>query len=121
MSEWAQTLGAVAGSGTLASLVTGILGRRARRKQDNARALKFDADAVHVIADTAVGLVSPLKEQVAELSGRVEHLEDENTTTKNRLAQAIEYIRELRAWVRTHLPEGDPPAPPPSLDIRSAA
>ena len=99
------------GSSMLGGLVTGIFGRRRHKSE----ATKFDADAAKVIAETSVYLVSPLRNQVADLSTRVTHLEQENTGQKNLLRIATDYIAELRDWIYQNVQDHHPPAVPEAL------
>lgn len=108
--EWA---GVVLGSGAVGSIVTNVFNRR----KVKADAGKIDAEAAQTIATTAVTLVAPLQAQVTDLLDRVETLEAENTTTKSKLQLAIDHIRELRYWIRTHLPDKTPPASPSGLGV----
>jgi len=113
VSAVAEWVGVVVGSTTAGSLVTAFFNRRKLKAEGN----RLDAEAAHVIAQTAVTLVAPLQAQVTELLGRVEALEDENEATRTTLGKAFSYIRELLRWVREHLPDLTPPMPPPGLKL----
>lgn len=112
--EWADTLSGSAGA--LAGIAaTKLFDRhldRQKRKNAEKEGVKIDADAAQVIANTAVALVAPLKAEIAELRVRVEIVEAENALKTTKIEAAARYIRELLDWIRIHIPDRQPPAPP---------
>lgn len=114
----------VLGGGAVGHLTTRVFEWATNRKADKkviqrteAEAGKYDAEAVRALTAAAVTLVAPLQAEVAELRLRVDALEDENTKTKTLLQLAIEYIRALRSWISTHIPDKSPPQPPADLGL----
>ena len=115
--EWVDTL---AGPG---GVVLGIVGTKAFDRRRDRQALqnskseetKIDAEAAKIIADTAVALVAPLRDEIQALNERVEKLELENRSTKSLLCLAIDYIRALRMWIFEHVPDKVPPPAPDEL------
>ena len=105
--EWT---GVAAGSGVLGSLITKGFDWRLRKTEVAAESPKIDAEAAQIIASTAVTLVAPLQSQIEALTGRVGHLEAQYAT-------AVGYIRSLRSWIFTHIPDETPPPPPLTLEI----
>lgn len=118
--EWIDAIGG-AGAGAFAGVVVKKVFDRRKDKaaadKVEAEGTKLDADAAQVIANTAVALVAPLQSQITLLTSRVETLESENATTRTQLHIALEYIRELHAWIRIHIPGKKPPRPPKGLEI----
>jgi len=112
--EW---IGVAAGSGGLGALLTKVADAWAKKRQTEAEAGRIDAEAAQLIAHTAVTLVAPLQAQVEALSARVDHLETQNAETTTKLQIAIDYIRGLRSWIFTHIPDKTPPPTPLALEI----
>lgn len=92
--------------------------RKAAAQSSVSESGKLDAEAVKIIAETAVSLVAPLKSEIEELTCRVKALEDENTAATGKLRRAITYIRDLLVWISLHVSdEYQPPQTPFGLDI----
>lgn len=82
-----------------------------------AEGAKIDAEAARIIAATAVSLVEPLKDEIRQLSARVDQLELENEATTGKLRRAVNYIQDLMRFIATHVPDKNPPPLPMGLDI----
>lgn len=93
----------------------------AEAKLTEAQVPKIDAEAAKIIADTAVNtavaLIAPLKQQIAELSARVDALEAENTTMTGQLRRAHNYIRDLLRSISVLMPDWTPPPFPDGLGL----
>lgn len=101
-----------------AGILFGVVGTNwYKRRIDKATVTKIDADAAHVIANTAVLLVAPLQQQLTDLTGRVKLLETENVDLKTKFQAALEFIRELRIFIHNHVPDKTPPSAPSSLEL----
>ncbi|WP_431728568.1 hypothetical protein [Verrucosispora sp. TAA-831] len=91
--SWVQTLlsilGLVGGAGGIAAVATTLIQRR-----------KVRADAADVLTDTALVLVTPLRERVAELEAEAAGARREVTSTRTEIAQAHSEVGDLRAAVR---------------------
>lgn len=119
-----EVIAVVTGSGVGGVLLTKasdwVISRATSKKvaqRLEAEAGKFDAEAVQAITSAAVALVAPLQAEVTKLTERVVALEDENKKTKTLLQLAIEYIRALRLWIDTQIPDKSPPQPPADLGL----
>lgn len=60
-------------------------------------------------------IVQPLRDEVKRLQDRVQALEDGREKDRVRFAVAVQYIRDLLAFIRLHVPSFDPPAIPEEL------
>ncbi|NKR32289.1 hypothetical protein GS504_15575 [Rhodococcus hoagii] len=60
-------------------------------------------------------LLDPMRQSIADLTGKVAALETALDDKEDSLRAAIEFIRELLAWIRQHSPGLTPPDVPPSL------
>ncbi|AVJ51384.1 minor tail protein [Mycobacterium phage Scowl] len=99
-----------------AGIAIGIYGEKWRsRRREPAEIEKTEAEASQIFVETAVALIAPLKAEIADLTVRVNQLEEENYTTKTRLQLSIDYIRVLQSWISKHIPGRKPPAPPAEL------
>lgn len=96
--DWVAALGAPGG------IVAGVVGKSwFDRGRNTSEVTKIDADAAKIIADTAVLLVAPLRDELKNVTERVQ--------------VAIDHIIELRAFIATHLPEKAPPPLPLELGL----
>lgn len=96
MSGWIDVLpqalaaaGGLAGIGSLAKAVHDV-------RTNRARASRIDADASRIVADTAVGLLQPLREEAEELRSEIHSMRV--------------YVQQLTRLLRSaHIPIPDPP------------
>lgn len=99
-------------------VVAGVLGKSVfDRSRSRSEGSKLDADAAKIIAETAVALVAPLKEEIQALNARVDLLEEENTSQLGQLRRSLAYIRDLLLWIKPRVPGEIPPPPPADLAI----
>ncbi|WP_336881375.1 hypothetical protein [Rhodococcus globerulus] len=68
-----------------------------------------------------LALLDPMRQSISDLNGKVAALETALDDKEDSLRAAIEFIRELLAWIRLHSPDLTPPDVPPSLaaDVNS--
>ncbi|QSE94204.1 hypothetical protein JWS13_39205 [Rhodococcus pseudokoreensis] len=107
--DWLDTFG-------LGAIILALLLWIRNLRKDRAETGKLDAEAAHVIADAAAGLVGPLSERVGRMEQRIDVLEEENARKTKLLDSAIRFIRELLAWIERHVPDHHPPTIPADLE-----
>ena len=110
-----ELLGAVEGPvGVLIGVVGTKMAHRGRERRDGA---KVEAEATQIVVASALSIIEPLQAQIDRLDRRVKALEVENNSTRAVLRVAVAYIRSLRQWIWAHMPDLNPPDPPPSLNL----
>lgn len=138
MGTW-EMMGAVLGGGTLSSIATWFFSRKktsAEAANAAASARNLDAETVETLTGVAMGLVAPLQDrideqdkalreqasqiadqatQIGSQAGRITDLEDAKRVSDSKLHVAVQYIADLRSWIKSKLPGTDPPSTPELL------
>lgn len=116
---------------------------KAETVTEEANARNLDADTVETLTGVAMGLIEPLqcridsqedmlREQAGQIadqasrlaeqsvqigtqSGRITDLEDAKRLSDSKLHVAVQYIADLRSWIKSKFPGTEPPSTPEML------
>lgn len=90
----------LASSTTAAGFISALF----QKRKMAAESIKIDADAVHVLSQAAISMVSPLRTQIEELSEKLEHahqrineLEFQVETVTNKMLVAQQELRQYKS------------------------